>query len=268
VPRTANPDAKPLEDASFALFDGPRPLKFEKQKDLHTLAKKYLHNKYHALYPPAVRPGVAEEDDEEEEEEKNEAKDPGAEPPVPNRPATASPKKRKAGRPKKQGSKAKRQAGKAPTGGRANLAAGPPEAAEGKYAADEEDRPAPLARPRVGDFVLAYDDSEDEQRHHVVRILSVERGGGPRLHDIFYDTHIYGSYNVTTKGLRQAKWHPAYVDEKDGKLLYTASPLPRQKAWTWLVKPKDICSQPFTQLRRSKVPRSVVFVCQHQHSVQ
>jgi hypothetical protein len=269
VPRTANPDAKPLEDASFALFDGPRPLKFEKQQDLHTLAKKYLHNKYHALYPPAVRAGAAEEEDEKEE--KNEAKDPGAEPPVPNRPASASPKKRKAGRSKKRRpGAAKRQTGKAPAarGGRANLAAGPPEAAEGKYAADEEEPPAPLARPRVGDFVLAWDDADDEQRrgHHLVRIESIEHGGGPRLNDVVYDTHIYGAYNAA-KGLHRAKWLPAYVDSKDGKLLYTASPLPRQEAWTWLVQPQDVCSQPFA-LHRSKVPRSVGFVCQHQHSVQ
>jgi hypothetical protein len=54
VPRTANPDAKPLEDASFTLFEGPRPLKFEKQKDLHTLAKKYLANQY-VLRAPLTR---------------------------------------------------------------------------------------------------------------------------------------------------------------------------------------------------------------------
>jgi hypothetical protein len=37
VPRTANANAKPLDDPTFQLFDGPLPLVYEKQKDLHTL---------------------------------------------------------------------------------------------------------------------------------------------------------------------------------------------------------------------------------------
>jgi hypothetical protein len=116
----------------------------------------------------------------------------------------------------------------------------------------------------VDDLVLAFD--EDEQRHRIVRIVSIEEAGGPQPKGIFYETHIYGAYQQ--QGLHDSKYLPAYVDPKDNKLLFTAKPMPRHEAWRWQVVPADVCSQPFAQLQRCKVPLDVRFQCRHDHRVQ
>jgi hypothetical protein len=126
---------------------------------------------------------------------------------------------------------------------------------ECKYSLTPEEGEDQADTLQVGDLVVAFD--EDESRHHPVRILSRSVDHlGPT-----YETHIYGTY-TTKKGLHDSKYLPAYVDPKDGKLLFTASPAPRLEPWRWQVGPEDVCSQPFV-LKRSHVPRGVQLQCQH-----
>jgi hypothetical protein len=127
-------------------------------------------------------------------------------------------------------------------GPQGHLVASPREP-EGKYHIDEADDTL-----QVDDFVLAYD--EDENGHRPVRIVSVDHAG-PRP---TYETHIYGTYNP--RGLHESKYLPAYVDPKDGKLLFTATPKPRHEPWRWQVHAADVCSMHFV-LKRFKVPQRV-----------
>jgi hypothetical protein len=50
IPRTANANARPLDDPAFQLFEGPLPLVYAKQKDLHTLVP--LHFIYTSAHAP------------------------------------------------------------------------------------------------------------------------------------------------------------------------------------------------------------------------
>jgi hypothetical protein len=208
--------------------------------------------------------------------------------PAANKSPAAKPKKRKkAGRPATAKPKQRKKPGRKPkqavpppatTVGRGPVAAAPASAIASAIAAADSQHPR-MAGPRghlvasprepeskyhideaddtlqVDDFVLAYD--EDENCHRPVRIVSVDHAG-PRP---TYETRIYGTYNP--KGLHKSKYLPAYVDPKDGKLLFTAKPKPRHEPWRWQVHAADVCSMHFV-LKRFKVPQRV-HACRRRH---
>ena len=65
-------DPKPLSDPRFDLYSEPLEIDFDKAKDLHKMANKYLAAKYHHLYPPPPEDKEEEEEEEEEKEEEEE----------------------------------------------------------------------------------------------------------------------------------------------------------------------------------------------------
>jgi hypothetical protein len=66
ITRCVIDEPKPLSDPGFDLYVGPLEIDFEKTKDLHKMARKYLKAEYHHLYP-APEDKDAEEEEEEED---------------------------------------------------------------------------------------------------------------------------------------------------------------------------------------------------------
>jgi hypothetical protein len=97
---------------------------------------------------------------------------------------------------------------------------------------------------REGQFMVIWD--KKDKRCHVAKVITLDSLGQ------FLEIQIYGSYSKGS-GIHSRKWAPAYVDPRDGKLVFTNKPHNRFTPWTWKVEKHLIKSVPF-QLRAGRVP--------------
>jgi hypothetical protein len=114
--------------------------------------------------------------------------------------------------------------------------------------------PAADRRLREGDVVRFFDD--DDELHRVAKVLSLDSLGE------FVELHVYGTY---AKGFRAGRWLPSFVDPKDGKLVFTAKPMPRYDPWLWKIPVAEVCSAPFA-LKRGRVPKTLSTCSSHADS--